>query len=149
MMFPKKLLSQKLFGIFPHGVNERRTTLFRGFDDEFPAPRSRHTECDRDVVAARPEPTIESETPDAGIFIVTARDGREVYATGHLEYDSLTLDREYRRDLSRGLFIAILSSWLQYAAMPSGFFQIDLVQHDGGNPSGKWGNFVSDDTPPP
>ncbi|MDR2403140.1 MAG: homoserine O-succinyltransferase [Spirochaetaceae bacterium] len=104
---PKKLLSQKLFGIFPHGVNERHTTLFRGFDDEFLAPQSRHTECDRDVVAARPELTIESETPDAGIFIVTARDGREVYVTGHLEYDSLTLDREYRRDLSRGLPIAI------------------------------------------
>ncbi|MDR3145059.1 MAG: homoserine O-succinyltransferase, partial [Treponema sp.] len=104
---PKRLLPKKLFGIFPHGVNERHTTLFRGFDDEFLAPQSRHTECDRDAVAARPELTIESETPEAGIFIVTARDGREVYVTGHLEYDSTTLDREYRRDLGKGLPIAI------------------------------------------
>jgi homoserine O-succinyltransferase len=91
---PKKLLPKKLFGVFPHGVNERHTTLFRGFDDEFLAPQSRHTECDRDAVMAKGELTIESETPEAGIFIVTAREGREVYVTGHLEYDSLTLDRE-------------------------------------------------------
>jgi homoserine O-succinyltransferase len=104
---PKKPLPSKLFGIFPHGVNERHTTLFRGFDDEFLAPQSRHTASDRDVIAAEDALTIESETDESGVFIVTAREGREIYVTGHLEYDSLTLDREYRRDLGKGFPIAV------------------------------------------
>ncbi|MDR1210758.1 MAG: homoserine O-succinyltransferase [Spirochaetaceae bacterium] len=104
---PKKELPAKLFGVFPHRVNERNTTLFRGFDDEFLAPQSRHTASDRDAIAAHQALTIESETPETGVFIATAREGREIYVTGHLEYDTLTLDREYRRDLSRGLPAAI------------------------------------------
>ncbi|MDR0376103.1 MAG: homoserine O-succinyltransferase [Treponema sp.] len=104
---PKMPLPQKLFGIFPHSVNERFTTLFRGFDDEFLAPQSRHTTSDRDKIAAAPWLAIQSESEDTGVFIVTAREGREVYVTGHLEYDSLTLDREYKRDVGKGLPIAI------------------------------------------
>ena len=100
-------LSKKLFGIFPHGVNERFSPLFRGFDDEFLAPQSRHTACDREAIVREPALTIQSETGETGVFIATAREGREVYVTGHLEYDPLTLDREYRRDLSRGLPIEI------------------------------------------
>jgi homoserine O-succinyltransferase len=103
---PKDMLPAKLFGVFPHGVNERHTTLFRGFDDEFLAPQSRYTASNREAIAQHPALTIESETPEAGVFIVTAREGREIYVTGHLEYDPLTLDREYRRDLERGLPIA-------------------------------------------
>ena len=98
-------LAGKLFGIFPHGVNEHYSPLFRGFDDEFLAPQSRHTACDRDAIAAEKALTIQSETSEAGVFIATARDGREIYVTGHLEYDPLTLDKEYRRDLGRGLSI--------------------------------------------
>jgi homoserine O-succinyltransferase len=104
---PKRVLPQKLFGVFPHGVNERHTTLFRGFDDEFLAPQSRHTESDRQAIAAVPELTIESETGEVGVFFVTARDGREIYVTGHLEYDPLTLDGEYRRDVGKGLSIDV------------------------------------------
>ena len=104
---PKRSLDQKLFGIFPHHVNERHTALFRGFDDEFLAPQSRHTESDRKAIAATPVLSIQSETAEAGVFIVTAKNGREIYVTGHLEYDPLTLDREYRRDLGKGLPIAI------------------------------------------
>jgi homoserine O-succinyltransferase len=104
---PKIGLPRKLFGIFPHGVNERHTTLFRGFDDEFLAPQSRHTGSDRRAIAAHAALTIESETDEVGVFIVTAREGREIYVTGHLEYDPLTLDREYRRDLGKGLPIAV------------------------------------------
>ena len=103
----KKPLPAKLFGVFPHAVNERYSPLFRGFDDEFLAPQSRHTECDRDAIAAEKALTIQSETEEAGVFIVTAKDGREVYVTGHLEYDPLTLDKEYRRDLAKGLAIAV------------------------------------------
>ena len=104
---PKKPLPEKLFGVFPHAVNERLSPLFRGFDDEFLAPQSRHTECDRDAIAAEKALTIQSETDEAGVFIVTARNGREIYVTGHLEYDPLTLDKEYRRDVSKGLPIAV------------------------------------------
>ncbi|MCL2204903.1 MAG: homoserine O-succinyltransferase [Treponema sp.] len=104
---PKKPLPAKLFGIFPHEVNERYSPLFRGFDDEFLAPQSRHTECDRGAIAAQKALTIQSETEEAGVFIVTARDGREVYVTGHLEYDPLTLDKEYRRDVAKGLPITV------------------------------------------
>ena len=100
-------LPKKLFGVFPHGVNEKFSPLFRGFDDVFLAPQSRHTTCDRDAIAACKELTIQSETKEAGVFIVTAREGREIYVTGHLEYDPLTLDREYRRDISKGLAIEI------------------------------------------
>jgi homoserine O-succinyltransferase len=104
---PKMPLPKKLFGVFPHAVNEQYHALFRGFDDEFLAPQSRHTTCDRDAIAAEKRLRIQSETPETGVFIVTARDGREVYVTGHLEYDPLCLDREYRRDLAKGLPIDI------------------------------------------
>jgi homoserine O-succinyltransferase len=104
---PKKPLDQKLFGIFPHGVNERFSPLFRGFDDEFLAPQSRHTACDRNAIAAEKALTIQSETPETGVFIATAKEGREIYVTGHLEYDPLTLDKEYRRDLGKGLAISV------------------------------------------
>ncbi|MDR0495253.1 MAG: homoserine O-succinyltransferase [Treponema sp.] len=100
---PKKPLDKKLSGIFPHAVHEQHHVLFRGFDDEFLAPQSRHTAIDRDAIAAEPRLAIQSETDETGIFIVTAREGREIYVTGHLEYDPLTLDREYRRDLAKGL----------------------------------------------
>jgi len=104
---PKKPLEKKLFGIFPHALNEQYHSLFRGFDDEFLAPQSRHTTCDYDAIKAEKRLTIQSETPETGVFIVTAREGREIYVTGHLEYDPLTLDREYRRDIDKGLLIEI------------------------------------------
>ncbi|MCL2806333.1 MAG: homoserine O-succinyltransferase [Treponema sp.] len=103
----KKPLGKKLFGIFPHAVNDLNNSLFRGFDDEFLAPQSRHTASDRDEIAAHPLLTIQSETNEAGVFISTARDGREIYVSGHLEYDPLTLDREYRRDVAKGLPIEV------------------------------------------
>jgi len=109
----KQLLPAKLFGIFPHGVNERFSPLFRGFDDEFLAPQSRHTELNRDAVVAEKALTIQSETDETGVFIVTAREGREIYVTGHLEYDPLTLDKEYRRDVAKGLQIAVPKNYYQ------------------------------------
>jgi homoserine O-succinyltransferase len=106
---PKIALPKKLFGVFPHRILEvdRHSPLFRGFDDEFLAPQSRHTESNLQAAKACPALTIESETEETGLFIATARDCREIYVTGHLEYDPLTLDREYRRDISRGLPIAV------------------------------------------
>jgi homoserine O-succinyltransferase len=104
---PQTQLDKKLFGVFPHAINEQYHLLFRGFDDEFLAPQSRHTTVDRDAIAAEKRLTIQSETPETGVFIATARNGREIYVTGHLEYDALTLDREYRRDIDKGLKIEI------------------------------------------
>ncbi|MDR2588632.1 MAG: homoserine O-succinyltransferase [Spirochaetales bacterium] len=104
---PKKPLEKKLFGIFPHKMKGKYTTLFRGFDDEFLAPQSRHTASDRDAISREKSLVIQSETAEAGVFIATAREGREIYVTGHLEYDPLTLDREYRRDRDKGLSIDI------------------------------------------
>jgi homoserine O-succinyltransferase len=99
---PKVTLKEKLFGVFPHAVNERSDPLFRGFDDEFMAPQSRHTSVDRQAIAARPELKVQSEAEAAGVFIMTSRAAREIYVTGHLEYDPLTLDAEYRRDAAKG-----------------------------------------------
>ncbi|MDR1144355.1 MAG: homoserine O-succinyltransferase [Spirochaetaceae bacterium] len=106
---PKIGLAQKLFGVFPHRISEsgRHPPLFRGFDDEFLAPQSRHTESDRHAARTCPALTVESETEETGLFIATARDCREIYVTGHLEYDPFTLDREYRRDLARGLPVGV------------------------------------------
>jgi len=103
----KHPLKKKLFGVFPHTVNDKNNILFRGFDDEFPAPQSRHTASSRDEIAREPLLTIQSETEEAGVFIATAREGREIYVSGHLEYDPLTLDREYRRDTEKGFIIEI------------------------------------------
>jgi homoserine O-succinyltransferase len=104
---PKHDLSKKLFGIFPAAINEKHIPLFRGFDDEFLAPQSRWTESSRTEIAAHPDLAIRSATDDVGAFIVTAKAEREIYVTGHLEYDPLTLDREYKRDVARGETISL------------------------------------------
>jgi homoserine O-succinyltransferase len=109
----KKLLPAKLFGIFPHRVRDPLSPLFRGFDDEFMAPQSRHTASDREAVASNPALRIEAESPETGLFIVTARNNREVYVTGHLEYDPFTLDGEYKRDRAKGLPIAIPKNYYE------------------------------------
>jgi len=103
----KHLLGKKLFGVFPHTIKDPYHALFRGFDDEFLAPQSRHTASNRDEIARESRLTIQSETKDVGVYIVTAREGREIYISGHMEYDPLSLDREYKRDVARGLPIEI------------------------------------------
>jgi homoserine O-succinyltransferase len=110
----KRPLAAKLSGVFAHSVNERSIPLFRGFDDVFYAPQSRYTEVDPKQVAARPELTVESSSAEAGLFIVSARGGRELYVSGHLEYDPGTLDGEYRRDLAKGIPIAPPRNYYPY-----------------------------------
>ncbi|MDR2864994.1 MAG: homoserine O-succinyltransferase [Spirochaetaceae bacterium] len=100
---PKIPLPNKLFGVFAHNVNERHTPLFRGFDDIFLAPQSRYTESSRAVICTHSELSVQSTTPCGSPFIITARKGREIYVSGHLEYDVNTLDKEYKRDKQRGL----------------------------------------------
>lgn len=107
---PKYPLPEKVFGIFKHDVNKRGLNgmqLLRGFDDEFYVPHSRHTEIMRSDIAKHPELEILSESDEAGIYIVLSKDGRQVFVTGHSEYDTLTLKEEYDRDISKGLSIAL------------------------------------------
>ena len=100
---PKYPLSAKMFGIFPQTPLLPRLPIFRGFDDVFYMPHSRHTEIHRADIEAVKELNIIAESPESGVSIVMAREGREFFITGHLEYSPLTLDTEYRRDLGKGL----------------------------------------------
>ncbi len=103
---PKYGLEEKRFGVFRHTVLREFVPLFRGFDDEFYAPHSRHSEVRREDIQRIPELEILSESDEAGVFLVSARHGREIFITGHPEYSPYTLDTEYRRDLDKGLDIA-------------------------------------------
>ncbi len=100
---PKYPLEKKKFGIFKHHVTNPLLPIFRGFDDEFFVPHSRHTEIRRDDILKIKELELISESEDAGVYMVMARGGREIFVTGHSEYSPLTLDTEYKRDLSKGL----------------------------------------------
>lgn len=98
---PKHALPKKMFGVFHQGVLVDRLPIFRGFDDEFMMPHSRHTEVRREEIERVPDLTILAESAESGVSIVMARDGREFFITGHLEYAPDTLDKEYRRDFGK------------------------------------------------
>ncbi len=102
---PKHALDKKMFGVFKHTINEPKNPIFRGFDDEFFVPHSRHTEVRRTDIEKEPALTILSESKDSGVYMVMARNGRELYVTGHSEYSPFTLDTEYKRDVEKGLSI--------------------------------------------
>lgn len=99
---PKRDLPEKLFGVYPHRVEYRNSILFRGFDDEFQVPHSRHTTLDRADVEARPELQILASSEQAGVYAVYAREYKQFFVTGHSEYDADTLAQEYERDLRAG-----------------------------------------------
>ncbi len=96
---PKYPLERKMFGVFKQHTLGQRLPIFRGFDDEFAMPHSRHTEVRREDILACPDLELIAESEDSGVSMVMARGGREIYITGHLEYSANTLDTEYRRDL--------------------------------------------------
>lgn len=104
---PKYPLDAKMFGVFPHSLNEPTVPLFRGFDDRFYVPHSRHTEVRRADIEQVPELTILSESEESGVYIAMSRGGREFYITGHSEYSADTLHNEYTRDLEKGLPIDV------------------------------------------
>jgi homoserine O-succinyltransferase/O-acetyltransferase len=104
---PKYSLTAKMFGVFPHTLNHQHLPLFRGYDDVFYAPHSRHTEIRRRDIEQVPEVEILSESEEAGVYIVATRDGRQIFVTGHSEYDPLTLKGEYDRDMNLGLPIQV------------------------------------------
>lgn len=100
---PKYPLPEKMFGIFPQTPLEPTLPIFRGFDDVFYMPHSRHTELHREDILAVPELTLIVESEQSGVGMVMARGGREIFITGHSEYSPYTLDTEYKRDLDKGL----------------------------------------------
>lgn len=100
---PKYQLPQKMFGIFPQKPLCPQMPIFRGFDDIFYMPHSRHTEIRREDIEKIPELTLIAESPLSGVSMVMARGGREIFITGHAEYSPYTLDTEYKRDLGKGL----------------------------------------------
>lgn len=99
---PKYPLSRKLFGVYEHRIIQDKTPLFRGFDDFFWAPHSRHTEVKAKDIEQHHELQILSQSEEAGVYIVVGRQGRELYVMGHAEYNSYTLHNEYIRDMKRG-----------------------------------------------
>lgn len=100
---PKYPTPQKVFGVFEHQVLRPELPIFRGFDDIFYAPHSRHSEVKREDIERVPDLQIVSESPEAGVHMVMAREGRDIFITGHSEYAPTTLDTEYKRDLAKGL----------------------------------------------
>lgn len=106
---PKYVIGKKVSGVFRHHIIDKLNPIFRGFDDEFFVPHSRHSEVRKSDIALHPELKIIAESDDdkVGVYMLMARNGREIYITGHSEYSPTTLDFEYHRDLDKGLNPAI------------------------------------------
>lgn len=100
-------LPEKLFGVFHHKVDYKRSMLFRGFDDDFFVPQSRHTTLKREEIEAVPELKILSSSDEAGVYAVRSKKCNQIFITGHSEYDADTLKGEYLRDLGQGKPIKI------------------------------------------
>lgn len=110
---PKHPLDEKMFGVFEHDVIVKGVPLLRGYDDVFFAPHSRHTTVLRQDIEKHPELLILAESDIAGVYLLMTKDGRQVFATGHSEYDPLTLKAEYDRDVAKGLPIAVPNHYFQ------------------------------------
>ncbi|MDL2224374.1 homoserine O-succinyltransferase [Bacteroidales bacterium OttesenSCG-928-M06] len=104
---PKYELNNKMFGIFRHTLSDNSLPLLNGFDDEFYVPHSRHTEIRKADILKHPELNLISESEEAGVYMLTARNGREIFITGHSEYAPEALNNEYIRDINKGLPIHV------------------------------------------
>lgn len=103
----KVQLPEKMFGIFPHHVRNRKIPLVRGFDDIFFAPHSRHTTVPQELLESDERITILADSEEAGVFLCMAKEGRQIFVMGHPEYDRVTLGTEYKRDKGKGLDIKV------------------------------------------
>lgn len=99
----KELLPKKLSGVYTHRVMNRKEPLVRGFDDVFMAPHSRYTQASRQQILDNPRLKVLADSDEAGIYIVLGDGGKEIFVMGHPEYDRLTLDQEYKRDIDKGI----------------------------------------------
>ena len=116
----KKTMDKKMFGIFPHKVDYKKSILFRGFDDVFMAPHSRHTTVDIDDIKKCEGLKILASSDEAGVYAISTAEGRQIFITGHSEYDADTLANEYFRDLNEGKPIEI----------PKNYFPEDNPQNE-------------------
>jgi homoserine O-succinyltransferase/O-acetyltransferase len=153
---PKYALAQKVFGVFPHRALASQEKLLRGFDDVFYAPHSRHTELKQADLDRIDDLIVLAKSEEAGLYLVISQDGRQVYVTGHSEYDPGTLRQEYERDLAKGLPIApprnyfpqddpsqgplvrwrghahlLFSNWLNYAVYQATPYDLDQIPKGG------------------
>ncbi len=115
----KLTLDKKMFGIFEHRVLKRKVPFVRGFDDVFYAPHSRYTTVAREDILKHEELTLLAESEEAGVFIVIAQDGKQIFIMGHPEYDRVSLDKEYKRDIDKGLEIDL----------PKNYYPSDQSEH--------------------
>lgn len=102
---PKYPVSKKIFGIFLHETLHETTKLVRGFDEHFYAPHSRYTEVKKEDIIARPQLNLLAFSEEAGVYLVASKDGRQIFLTGHPEYDCYTLNEEYQRDIQKQIEI--------------------------------------------
>lgn len=109
----KHQLPQKLFGVFPHRVEYKKSILFRGFDDVFMVPHSRHTTVMREDIEKVPELKILSSSEKGGVYVVSTDKGRQIFVTGHSEYDADTLKNEYLRDKNAGIPISVPENYFE------------------------------------
>ena len=100
-------LPQKMFGVFPHTADYKRSILLRGFDDVFWVPHSRHTTVLREDIEKVPELKILASSEESGVYAIATKGGKQIFITGHSEYDPLTLESEYLRDKNQGLPISV------------------------------------------
>ena len=121
----KYTLPDKVFGNYLHHINNKKSPIVRGFDDDFTAPHSRHTEVKREEILEVEALDLIAESDEAGVYIVTSKDANRVFVTGHSEYDQTTLKDEYVRDLNQGMKIKI----------PKNYFP---KNDPGKNPSVNW-----------
>ena len=117
---PKYPLPEKMFGVFEHKTYSEPNPIFRGFDDVFHVPHSRHTEVRKEDILKVPALTLLSESKESGVYMVMARNGRDFFITGHSEYSAYTLDTEYKRDLKKGLPIQ----------MPKNYYRNDNPENE-------------------
>jgi len=104
---PKHPLEKKMFGVFEHTLTSNKLPIFRGFDDIFYVPHSRHTETRREDIEKIPDLKIVSSSKESGVYMVMARKGKQIFVTGHSEYARINLDLEYKRDLAKNLPIEV------------------------------------------
>lgn len=157
---PKHALPEKKFGVFPHKIISGTKKIFRGFDDVFYMPHSRHTEIRLEDVAEKPELEVLAYSDEAGVSIVRAKESRSIFVTGHFEYDADTLAKEYFRDVERRLPIKtpknyfpdddpakpprvswrahahlFFSNWLNYHVYQETPFELEAIQaQEGAHP---------------
>ncbi|MCT4687569.1 homoserine O-acetyltransferase MetA [Vallitalea sp.] len=110
----KHMLSNKMFGIFEHNVLKPNYKLLRGFNDSFFVPHSRHTGINREDIINNPELELLSESNEAGVYIVMSKDAKQIFVTGHSEYDPLTLKQEYFRDKEKGMDVKLPKNYFPY-----------------------------------